>query len=181
MDNIRSDVRLLFAIPAISSFALALNFGLCFHWIFSSELLPLEPLLPHCSPPSFLLTLVHSSAPFPRCHVPAPCGPFLPATFVSLVSSPRHRTHIVERHVVARVLITLRRSRILGVETHQIRWSWSVVGHRCVDDLQLFDDFTEFPRSRPSLTVLLGVLLHYFPQTGAPSLPLSMILPCASP
>ena len=49
-----------------------------------SGLLPLEPFLPPFLPPSSLLPLGRSSAPFPRCHVPEPFGPFLPAPLLAL-------------------------------------------------------------------------------------------------
>ena len=83
--TIQSDMSLLSAVVATSCFALHLCLCVCFQWplslsLYQSSLLPLEPLLPPFFPPSSLLPLAHSSAPFPRYHVTAPYGPFLPAT-----------------------------------------------------------------------------------------------------
>ena len=87
--------------------------------------------------------------------IPRSCSvwPFLACSFACFVSFPRNRTHIVVRHVVAPVLITLYRSRIVRTDTPQIHRYWSVVDDHFVDDdLQLFQNFVEFS-SVPSRTL----------------------------
>ena len=125
----------------------------CFHWILCpchGTRLPLEPFLPPFFPPSSLVPLVHSSGPFPRCHVPDPFGPFLSAPLLAWYPFPSDRTHVVVWHVVARVLITLCRLRVVRTNVSQVHWYWSVVGQHFVDDdLQFFHTSIEFPRSRP--------------------------------
>ena len=135
---------------------------------------PWSLLLPHCSRPSFLLTLVHSSATFPRCHVPALCGPFLPAPFCQpcIFSTPPHAHRRTACHSSSFSHLACRNSPdplVVVRRRPSLRW-WSPT-------VRWFHRIS----SVPSLPVLLGVHLHYFPQTGAPSLQLSMTMPWASP
>ena len=136
--TIHTDVPLLSALVATSSIALTFTVVLCLRFYCT---LCLDTSTNQVRfPGSLFLT----SFPFLRrlcCHSPfhqllflgvtllLPFGPFLPAPFASFASLPRDRTHIVARHVVARVLITLRRSRIVRADNPQIRWYWSVVGN----------------------------------------------------
>ena len=125
-----------------------------------SDLLPMRPSLPPFFPPSSLLPLGLSSAHSPRYHIPPPFGPFLPAPLPALY--PCHaiaHTHIVVRRVVAWVLVTLCRSRIVRTDMHQIHWYWSVVGHHFIDGLQLFPTFVEFLRPvKNSRLMSLGII-----------------------
>ena len=122
------------------------------------------------------LALVHSSAPFPRCHGPDRLGPFLPAPLPALYpfqAMAHTSSYDMSLPVSESPCVDFVSCPLTFPKSH---WYGSVVGHRLIDDdLQLFHDFVELSRSRQELT--FDVHPASFPSQGissAPHRPLSI-------
>ena len=157
--TVHSEMPLLSAIVAISGFALAFVFclRLCFQCLLcpchrtNQVCCPWTPFLPPFLPPSPLPSLVHSSAPYPRCHAPDPVlflrAP-LPALnpFQAIAHKPSYDMSLLVSKSLCVILASC-------VPTYpRFHWYWSVVDHHFVaDDLQFLNDFVVLSRSRQEL------------------------------
>ena len=167
--TVHSDMPLLSAIAAISGFVLAFVFAFAF--VSSASFCPCHrtnqvccpwtPFLPPFLPPSSLPSLVHSSAPYPRCHAPDPVL-FLRAPLPALnpFQAIAHTSSYDVSLLVSESLYVILAS---CVPTYpRFHWYWSVVDHHFVDDdLQFLHDFVELSRSRQELP--FDVLRHHLP------------------
>ena len=109
-------------------------------------------------PPSSPLPLAHSSAPYPRYHVPAPFGPFLPAPVPVLY--PFHTIGHTSSYDVL-LLASGSLCVVLASFPTSVGAGPSFSHHFVDDDVHLFHNFVELPRSRQELS--LDVLRHQIP------------------
>ena len=149
-----SGVPLLSAIVAIPGFRsylyLSLSLFPCFHSILchrtNQSCCPrsLSCLLSFLRHP--FLSLVHSSAPVPRYHVPAPFGPSLACSLASFVPFPSDRTHTssCDMSFLASESLCVVFGSCVPTVPSSIGPGASSDHHFVDDDLQFFHEFKEF-------------------------------------
>ena len=163
---------LLSAVVAVSGFTLAFALELAFYLApLVLVTLPigfatLGALLASLLPPSSLLPLSHSSAPFPRCHVPDPLGPFLPAPLPALYpfQAMAHTSSYDMSLLVSEAFCVV---FVSCVPTFPVPSARPVVSHYLVhNDLQFLHNFIKRSRSRQEFP--FDVFWHHLPRHAQP-------------